>query len=157
MQVDFYHLTRDPVERVLPVLATRTLGLGERMLIVSADPDHRAALSHALWTHSPESFLAHGERDAPNPQVQPLLLADRVDPVNGARFIALADGLWRDDALQFTRVFLLFGEATIGGARKAWVSLGEREGLDRHYWKQDGGKWVEQAASKRQDGATGSQ
>lgn len=157
MQVDFYHLTRDPVERVLPVLATRTMGLGERMLIVSADPGHRAALSHALWTHSPESFLAHGDRDGPNPQVQPLLLADRVEPVNGARFIALADGLWRDEALDFTRVFLLFGEATIAEARKAWVALGERDGLDRHYWKQDGGKWVEQAASKRQDGATGSQ
>ena len=156
MQVDFYHLTRDPVERVLPVLATRTMGLGERMLIVSADPGRRAALSHALWTHSPESFLAHGERDGPNPQVQPLLLADRVEPINGARFIALADGLWRDEALDFARIFLLFGEETIADARKAWVALGEREGLDRHYWKQDGGKWVEQAAGKRQDGATGS-
>lgn len=151
MQVDFYHLTRDPVERVLPALAARTLALGERMLIVSADPEHRAALSHGLWTHTPESFLAHGDIDGPNPQVQPLLLTDRIAPVNGARFIALADGLWRDEAFDFARTFLLFGEATIAQARKAWVALGEREGLDRHYWKQDGGKWVEQTPGKRQD------
>lgn len=151
MQVDFYHLTRDPVERVVPVLATRTLALGERMLIVSGDPTHRAALSQALWTHTPESFLAHGDLDAPNPQIQPLLLADRVEAANGARFIALADGLWRDEACAFDRIFLLFDDQSIAGARRAWVALGAREGLTRHFWKQDGGKWVEQSADRRQD------
>lgn len=151
MQVDFYHLTRDSAERVLPKLAERTLALGQRLLVLSADAAHREALGEALWTHSPDSFLAHGEIDGPNPQVQPILLADRVEPANGARFIALADGLWRDEALAFDRVFLLFGEATIAGARRAWVALGEREGLERHYWKQDGGKWVEQTPGKRQD------
>ncbi|MFN3820108.1 DNA polymerase III subunit chi [Blastomonas sp.] len=156
MQVDFYHLTRDPVERVLPVLATRTLALGERMLIVSADPGHRAMLSDALWTHTRESFLAHGDLDGPNPQIQPLLLADRVESANGAKFIALADGLWRDEALAFSRIFLLFNDETIAAARQAWVTLGTHDGLARHYWKQDGGKWVEQASSKRQD-AEGSQ
>ena len=45
----------------------------------------------------------------------------------------------------------MVGEATIADARKAWVALGEREGLERHYWKQDGGKWVEQTPGKRQD------
>lgn len=152
MQVDFYHLTRDPVERVLPVLAERTLALGERMLVVSDDADQRATLSRSLWSHKPESFLAHGEIDAPNPQVQPILLADRVEAANGAKFIALADGLWRDDALAFTRTFLLFDDATIAGARSAWVALGEREGLKRRYWKQDGGKWVEQTPGKRHAG-----
>ncbi|WAC24591.1 DNA polymerase III subunit chi [Blastomonas sp. SL216] len=151
MQVDFYHLTRDSAERVLPALAARTLALGQRMLVLSEDAGQREALSHALWTHSPESFLAHGALDGANPQVQPILLADRVEPANGARFIALADGVWRDAALEFDRVFLLFGEATIAGARKAWVALGERDGLERHYWKQDGGKWVEQTPGKRQD------
>ncbi|MCG6120628.1 MAG: DNA polymerase III subunit chi [Blastomonas sp.] len=151
MQVDFYHLTRDPAERVLPVLATRTLALGERMLIVSADRDHRAMLSEALWTHTPESFLAHGDLDGANPQVQPLLLADRVEPANGARFIALADGVWRDEALAFARSFLLFSDATIADARKAWVTLGTHDGLARLYWKQEGGKWVEHTPGKRQD------
>lgn len=151
MQVDFYHLTRDPAERILPVLAARTLERGERMLIVSSDPEDRAALSRALWTFTPDSFLAHGDLDGPHPQVQPLLLADRVEPANGARFIALADGLWRDEALAFARAFLLFSDATISGARKAWIALGEHDGLERHFWRQDGGKWVEQTPGKRQD------
>lgn len=150
MQVDFYHLTRDPMERVLPALAERTLALGERMLVISEDADQRSALSRALWSHKPESFLAHGEIDAANPQIQPILLADRVEPLNGAKFIALADGVWRDDALAFTRAFLLFSDATIAGARSAWLALADREGLERRYWKQDGGKWVEQTPGKRQ-------
>lgn len=153
MQVDFYHLTRDTAERVLPKLAERTLALGQRLLVLSADAAHREALGEALWTHSPESFLAHGEIDGENPAIQPILLAARVEPANGARFIALADGVWRDEALGFDRVFLLFGEDTIREARKAWVALGEREALERHYWKQDGGKWVEQTPGKRQDQA----
>lgn len=151
MRVDFYHLTRDPAERVVPALADRTLALGERMLIVAADAGDRAALGQALWKHSPASFLAHGDLDGPHPQVQPLLLADRVAPANGARFIALADGLWRDEALGFARAFLLFDESAIAGARKAWLKLADHPGLDRRYWKQDGGKWVEQTPGKRQD------
>lgn len=151
MQVDFYHLTRDPVARVLPVLAERTLGLGERMLVISQDTDQRRALSRALWSHKPESFLAHGELDAPNPHIQPILLADRADAKNGAKFVALADGVWRDEALAFARAFLLFDDETIAGARKAWVALGEQEGLERRYWKQDGGKWIEQTPGRRSD------
>ena len=149
MQVDFYHLTRDPVESVLAVLAEKTLERGERMLVISQSADQRRVLSRALWSHSPQSFLAHGEIDAPNPQIQPILLADRVEAANGARFVALADGIWRDAALQFARIFLLFGDTTITEARAAWLSLGEQDGLERRYWKQDGGKWVEQTSGKR--------
>ena len=35
-RVDFYRLTRDPAERVLPAIATRILGAGDRLLIVAA-------------------------------------------------------------------------------------------------------------------------
>ena len=151
MQVDFYHLTRDPAERVLPVLAERTLALGERMLVICAGTEQRAALSRALWSYKPESFLAHGDIDAPHPQIQPILLADRAEPKNGARFVAMADGLWREEALEFARAFLLFDDSTIEGARKAWLALGAQTGLERRYWKQDGGKWVEQTPGRRQD------
>ena len=32
MQVDFYQLSRDPVDQVLPAIAARILGLGARLL-----------------------------------------------------------------------------------------------------------------------------
>ena len=141
MQVDFYQLTRDPAEKLLPTLAQRTLDAGERMLIVSDDFEQIEAISAALWTSKAESFLAHalagGERDAD----QPILLSQDCEPANNARFVALADGQWRDVAPQTTRVFYLFAPDRLDDARAAWRTLDED--IDRRYWKQDGRRWVE--------------
>ena len=150
MRVDFYQLTRDPasgpVEAVLPLIARNTLAQGQRLLVV-AEPDRFDALSDALWTRLPESFLAHGKADEPHAERQSILLSTTVNTANGARYVALADGVWRPEVLDaghcFNRAFLLFGEATIVAARAVWRDLGSHEGLDRHLWKQDGGKWIE--------------
>jgi DNA polymerase-3 subunit chi len=65
-RVDFYRLTRDPVERVLPAIATRILGAGDRLLIVAALAMQRQAIDEALWTLTPASFLPHGAAGAPD-------------------------------------------------------------------------------------------
>lgn len=142
MRVDFYHLTRDPAEAVLPALARNTLKAGERMVIVSSDAAHRGRISEALWTSHPESFLAHGEAVGEHDVRQPILLSGTAQAANGAGFLALADGEWRE-AEGFGRVFLLFDAARIDAARACWRELGTREAVERRYWKQDGGKWVE--------------
>ena len=143
MQVDFYQLTRDPAEKLLPTLAQRTLDAGERMLIVSDDFEQIEAISAALWTSKAESFLAHalagGERDAD----QPILLSQDCEPANNARFVALADGQWRDVAPQTTRVFYVFAPDRLDDARAAWRTLGDQVDVERRYWKQDGRRWVE--------------
>ena len=41
------------------------------------------------------------------------------------------------------RVFLFFDNRTIDAARGTWRMLGEREDIERHFWKQEGGRWVE--------------
>ena len=143
MRVDFYQLSRDPAEAVVPQLAANTLKAGERMLVVSGNEAQRAAVSQALWSHAPECFLAHGEAGGAHDARQPVLLADAVSALNGAKFVALADGVWRDGLDAFERVFLLFGPAEIDGARGCWRMLGEREDVERKFWVQDGGKWRE--------------
>ena len=143
MRVDFYQLSRDPAEAVIPLLAANTHKAGERLLVVSANDHQLAAISKALWSHAPESFLAHGAAGGPYDARQPVLLSDRLEAANGARFVALADGTWRTEAEGFERVLLLFGEAGLDGARACWRMLGEREGAERRFWKQDGGKWRE--------------
>src|SRR3546814_7230439 len=60
-RVDFYRLTRDPVERVLPALATRILANGDRLLVVAASAMQRQTIDEALWTLQPASFLPHGQ------------------------------------------------------------------------------------------------
>jgi len=142
MRVDFYQLTRDPAEWVVPLLARSTLGAGERLLVVSDDADQLGRISAALWQRVADSFLAHGMAGGPHDARQPILLGSVPDPVNGARYCALADGQWRE-ADGMNRVFLLFAPEHIDAARQTWRMLGQREGVERHYWRQDGGKWKE--------------
>ena len=145
-RVDFYRLTRDPVERVLPALASRILGNGDRLLIVAGPAMQRQAIDEALWTIQPASFLPHGAAGSPDEAIEPILIAGTLDPApaNGARLVALADGEWRDDALGFDRVFLLFDNSRIDDARALWRSLAARDDVDNRFWKQDeGGRWSE--------------
>ncbi|WP_033073666.1 DNA polymerase III subunit chi [Sphingopyxis sp. MWB1] len=145
-RVDFYRLSRDPVEHVLPLLAARILGQGDRLLIVAASAMQRQAIDAALWAHQPASFLPHGAAGTPDEAIEPILIAGALDmpPANGARLVALADGEWREGALDFTRAFLLFDDARIDDARATWRQLGNLDTVERHFWKQDDqGRWAE--------------
>jgi len=141
MRVDFYQLTNDPAEQVLPLIARNTLAAGERLLVVSDDAAQLKRTSEALWTRLPETFLANGLSTDPHADRQPILLSAEVAPANGAKFMALADGVWREGT--FERVFYLFPPGRIDDARGCWRMLGTREGVERRYWRQDGGKWKE--------------
>jgi DNA polymerase III subunit chi len=146
MQVDFYHLTQVPLERVLPQIADKVLATGERLLIVAAAAEQRAKLDQLLWTWSAESFLPHGEAGGADDARQPVLIAGSPEAANGARNVALVDGLWRDEALGFDRAFHFFDEEWIGEARAAWKGLADREGVTRNYWKQnENGRWEKAA------------
>jgi DNA polymerase-3 subunit chi len=146
MQVDFYHLTRQPLDRVLPRIAERVLEQGGRLLVVAGSQEQRARVDQLLWSYTPESFLPHAQAGGGFDSEQPVLIAERAEPTNGARNVALADGVWRDEALAFDRAFHFFDEERIIEARAAWKALAERDGVERRYWKQnDAGRW-EQAA-----------
>jgi len=142
MRVDFYQLSRDPAEKVLPLLARNTLNAGARLLVVSGDNAQLDRIGQALWEPR-DSFLANGRAGQPHEDRQPILLSDRTEPANGARFLALADGVWRESEERFERTFLLFDDATLQGARECWRALGNREGVERRFWKQQGGRWTE--------------
>ena len=141
MRVDFYQLARDPVEAALPLLARATLNADERMLVVSADAAQLDRVSEGLWA-LPESFLANGRAGGAHDARQPVLLSEACEPTNGARFLALADGLWREEATAFARTFLLFDDTTVDAARGVWMQLRSRENTERHFWKQQGGRWT---------------
>jgi DNA polymerase-3 subunit chi len=140
VQVDFYHLARSPIERVLPAISEKVLAAGGRLLVVAGD-EQLTRLDEQLWTYSPDSFLPHGRGDE---ESQPILLASEPEPKNGAANIAIADGKWRDEALNFDRAFYFFDSAALDEAREAWRSLSKREGVETRYWKQDEqGRWVQ--------------
>ncbi|MBU3078585.1 DNA polymerase III subunit chi [Sphingomonas quercus] len=145
MQVDFYHLAA-PLDRVLPRIAERVVDGGGRLLVVAGDDALLARLDERLWSYAPESFLPHGRAGADGEADQPVLLSARPEPANGARAIALADGVWREEALGFDRAFHFFDESNVAAARAAWKGLASRDGVERRYWKQDeAGRWTQAA------------
>ena len=143
MRVDFYQLSRDPVEQVLPVIAQKLLDDGARLLVADGREGALARLSRALWEWKPESFLAHGQAGEADDTMQPILLSTTTDALNAARNIALTDGVWRDEALSFERAFYFFDEGTIAAARECWRALKGREGVTPRFWRQEGRKWIE--------------
>lgn len=142
MRVDFYLLSEATVESALPQVARQAKKAGERMLVVSADPAQLAALHTALWEAFPEDFLAHGIAGDRHAARQPLLLSEDCEAENGARFVAFADGRWREEGFGFDRAFLFFDDAGRAAARGTWTMLDGREGVERHFWAQEGGKWA---------------
>ena len=140
MIVDFYHLSVSPLERVLPSIAERVVASGGRLVVVAA-PDLLARLDEQLWSYSKDSFLPHGRERA---ETQPVLLSPEPVPANGAANIALADGRWRAEALDFERAFYFFDNDARDAAREAWRALKDRPEVEARYWKQDErGKWVQ--------------
>lgn len=143
MRADFYQLGGEAVERVIPVLAARVKANGVRLLVVSEDAAQLKAIGDALWAERPDDFLANGMAGGTHDARQPILLAQTCESSNGAELVMFADGIWRDEATRFERALLLFGEATLDGARAAWRKLGEHEDIERRFWKREGGKWIE--------------
>ena len=61
-QIDFYHLKDEDLYAPVAMLSEKTVGIGQKMLILSP-AQHMDAISEALWTGKRESFLAHGRND----------------------------------------------------------------------------------------------
>jgi DNA polymerase-3 subunit chi len=134
MQLDFWQLSKDPVERVVALIAERSRASGEKLLVVDADATRRAAIS-----------LANGEAAEPHAERQPILLSADCGPANGARYAVFADGQWREGGEAFTRTFLLFDETSVEAARAVWKRFDGCEEGERSYFAQEDGKWVKKA------------
>ena len=143
MRVDFYQLGAIAHEDVIAAVAGRLLGDKQRLLVVAGDDGLLARLDRQLWDQGDTSFLPHGIAGRSDDARQPILLSASDDAPNLARNILIADGEWRDAALGFDRAFYLFDGDTLEGARLAWKLLAGRDGVERHYWANEDGRWVE--------------
>lgn len=141
MQVDFYHLVASPLERVLPKIAEKVVQGGGRLVVVAAGERQRAEIDRLLWTYAAESFLPHAQAGGEREADQPILIAGTPVTANGARNVALVDGVWRDEALAFDRAFHFFDEDGVAAARVAWKALKARDGVEPRYWKQGERGW----------------
>jgi DNA polymerase-3 subunit chi len=143
--VGFYHLTRSRMAQALPRLLERTLGAGQRALIVTPGADELAALSAALWEQP--AWLPHGSADDGDADLQPIWLSTVAEPLNGARYLFLVEGARTDRMALFERVFDLFDGASedqLAAARERWKSA-RAELHSVTYWQQTEQGWQKKA------------
>ncbi len=143
-EVLFYHLERQPLERVLPALLEKCLERGWRTVVQAGSAERRDALDSHLWTYADDAFLPHGTaRDGPG-DLQPVFLTDGEDTPNGATVRFLVDGARPGDIAAFERVVYLFDggdEEARAEARLRWKQA-RAEGHTVTYWKQSSaGRW----------------
>jgi DNA polymerase-3 subunit chi len=145
----FYHLQRQPLERVLPTLLERSIERGWRAVVQAPSEERVDALDAHLWTFRDESFLPHGTwRDAEASE-QPILLTIHDDNPNGAAVRFLIDGAPVPvDSHGYDRIVVLFdGEdpEAVAAARERW-SAGKAQGFEVTYWQTDEqGRWQRMA------------
>jgi DNA polymerase-3 subunit chi len=142
VQVDFYQLAGTPSEQVIASIAEKVLDGDGRLIIIADDEPFLARLDRILWDQGATSFLPHGLAGGADDARQPILLSTSAVAPNQARNLLVADGVWREAALTYDRSFYLFDNSTLEGARLAWKLLAGREGVERRYWAQEGGRWV---------------
>ena len=147
MEVWFYHLQRQPLGQVLPILAGKALERGWRVVVQTVDDLRLKALDDHLWTFKDESFLPHGLAGDPRVARQPLVLTTAAGNPNGAAMRMYVEGAEIDVAPGepgYERLMLLFdgrNEAELDAARGQWTRL-KGAGFSLAYWQQDeAGRW----------------
>ena len=145
MQVDFYQLAATPAEAVIASIADKLLAQDGRLLIVASDENYLARLDRMLWDQGAGSFLPHALAGGADDARQPIRLSTSPDAPNLARNMLIADGEWRDAALDYDRSFYLFDQASLDGARLAWKLLSGRDEVERRYWANEDGRCVHKA------------
>jgi len=134
----FYHLERQPLERVLPSLVERTLLRGWRAVVQAGSEERVEALDTLLWTYSEESFLPHGTKKDGSIADQPVFLTiEDVNP-NGATVRFLVDGADLADLTGYERVVYLFDgndESAVARAREQWKAV-KGVGCAISYWQE---------------------
>lgn len=146
--VMFYHLERQPLERVLPALVEKTLERGWRAVIQVGSDERLEALDAALWTYAEDSFLPHGSARSGHAADQPVYLTTGDDNPNGAGVRFLIDGAPPASFTGVTRIVCMFdgndGEA-VAAARSQWKAA-KAAGCGLTYWQQnEDGRWEKKA------------
>lgn len=141
----FYHLHRQPVEKVLPALLEKSLERGWRVVVQVASEERIEALDAYLWTYRDDAFLPHGTTKAGDAALQPVLLTTGEENPNGAQVRFLIDGAaMPPDAENYQRIVLLFDgedEEAVAAARARW-SEAKARGFACTYWQTDEqGRW----------------
>jgi DNA polymerase-3 subunit chi len=154
VEIWFYHLTRNPLERTLPTLLERSLARGWKAVVQATSAERVTALDELLWTYSDAAFIAHGSARDGDESMQQVYLTTGTENPNAAaiRFFVeraqMAPMLETPGGDVYDRLILLFDgndNDDLDSARAQWKEL-KQQGRDLAYWQQgENGGWERKA------------
>ena len=145
----FYHLTRAPLEAVLPMLLEKSIAAGWRVMVRGTDDNRLKWLDEKLWQGRDDGFLPHGVAGGKHDAQQPIVLTTEATAANSPTCVLAIDGadVTTDQVTEMQRVSILFDgndEAALTRARAQWKALTEA-GCSAQYWSQESGNWEKKA------------
>ena len=147
-EVFFYHLERQPLDRVLPSLLEKTLERGWNAVVRVGNEQRLEALDLALWTYRDDSFLPHGTKADGHAELQPVYLTTGDEVPNASGVLFLVDGADTSEFEGFVRIVHMFDghdSEALALARRQWKAA-KAAGCSVTYWQQDGqGRWEKKA------------
>ncbi len=146
-EILFYHLERQPLERMLPQLLEKSLERGWRVVVEAASEERAEAIDRSLWTYRDDSFLPHGRAGGEFDADQPVLIATDAANNNGADVRFYVDRAVPQTGEGYQRIVYIFSghdPDAVSEARTAWRALSADN--DVTYWQQEtSGRWVKKA------------
>lgn len=144
----FYHLTRAPLEAVLPMLLEKSMAAGWRIAVRGVDAERLEWLDQKLWLGRDDGFLPHGIAGGEHDVAQPILLTTGA-AANAPTCILAIDGadVSADEVTEMERVSILFDgndDTALTRAREQWKKLTDA-GCSAQYWSQESGNWEKKA------------
>jgi len=143
-EIMFYHLERSHLLEILPILLTRSLERGWRVVAQMASRQQVEALERDLWTFADESFLPHGMAGDGFEAEQPVFITDGEDNPNQASIRFYLGGAEPGPLAGYQRIIYMFDGANMEAverARTLWKQL-KAQGHNLTYWRQNpAGKW----------------
>jgi DNA polymerase III subunit chi len=145
-EVFFYHLQRQPLEKVLPVLLLKCREREWNVVVRAGSPERVSALDDLLWTFADESFLPHGVANDANAARQPIVLTTDETASNSPHVAITVDGTDQPAIDNLQRIMVVFDgndADALQRAREQYKHLRE-QGHALSYWQQnDNGSWQE--------------
>jgi DNA polymerase-3 subunit chi len=144
--VSFYQVTKGEPEQCAARLLEKVIDSAQRALVYTETPEKQDVINGYFWTYSPGSFLPHGAAGEGLEERQPILLSQKLAPLNGAPILVTLDPCPPEGTEQFTKILDIFNgndPAIVTLAQNRWRAY-KKAGYNLRYWYQDdAGKWTE--------------
>ena len=139
LEINFYHLTKTPIEKALPKLLEKVISTNARAIVKSKSEERVEELNKSLWTYTTKFFLPHGSKNDGFAEEQPIYLTNANENPNNATILALTEGVDSEEIEKFQKCLYMFDGGDpeqLKSARNHWKDYNNK-GYTTTYWKQN--------------------